>query len=442
MKLIHMKKEISNYKIVSAVFVFFTIVLIQTFAWPQGIRKPIIIEEISEKLEDRFERKITLDVREMNVLDVIKFLSIKGDFNMVTTDAIEGRATLYLKNVTIRDAWDIILLSNKLAYYVENDIIHVLTGGEYEAMFGKRFNDKMEVEIVRLNYVKPDYIIATLENIKSELGRIIIDEDTGTVVMIDTEQSLIDMKKMIIDLEKPADVFIYPVQYAQADVLAEQLQARVDAHNVGTISTDARTNRLIVRTIPGRRAEVEQMIKDLDIPTKEVIVDARVLQVVFKPQFDYGIDWQFDFAGGPDREIEKISLKSVLLGDSSPGAPLGSTFGRIGIGDIDVDKFEMFIRGLKQVSDTKILSNPKILVTNNQEATIHVGDTVPYIISTTSGTGDNAITSEDVRFVDVGIKLNVTPRINDDGMVTMHLKRRISKQKISLTGTGTKKTVW
>ena len=60
----------------------------------------------------------------------------------------------------------------------------------------------------------------------------------------------------------------------------------------------------------------------------------------------------------------------------------------------------MTIRALEQVSETKILSNPKILITNNEEARIHVGDTVPYIISTTSGTGDNAITSEDVRFVD------------------------------------------
>ncbi|MBZ0167688.1 MAG: type II and III secretion system protein, partial [Candidatus Omnitrophica bacterium] len=73
-----------------------------------------------------------------------------------------------------------------------------------------------------------------------------------------------------------------------------------------------------------------------------------------------------------------------------------------------------------------ILSNPKILVTNNEEAKIHIGDTVPYIISTTSGTGDNAITSEDVRFIDVGLKLNVTPVINDEGFVTMRLRPEIS----------------
>jgi general secretion pathway protein D len=66
-------------------------------------------------------------------------------------------------------------------------------------------------------------------------------------------------------------------------------------------------------------------------------------------------------------------------------------------------------------------------VTNNEEAKIHVGDTVPYIVATTNGTGDNAITSDDVRFVDVGLKLSVIPTINDDGMVTMKLTPEISE---------------
>jgi len=65
-----------------------------------------------------------------------------------------------------------------------------------------------------------------------------------------------------------------------------------------------------------------------------------------------------------------------------------------------------------------------------------VGDTVPYIISTTSGTGENAITSEDVRFVDVGLKLNVTPTINDDGFVTMTLKPEISEVVGSISSQG------
>jgi len=87
---------------------------------------------------------------------------------------------------------------------------------------------------------------------------------------------------------------------------------------------------------------------------------------------------------------------------------------------------------MNEVSDTKILSNPKILAINNEESRIHIGDTVPYIISTTVGTA-NPVISEDVRFVDVGLKLSVTPTINDDGMVTLRLKPEISSVVAKVT---------
>ncbi|OGX08192.1 MAG: hypothetical protein A2Z88_03370 [Omnitrophica WOR_2 bacterium GWA2_47_8] len=407
---------------------------------PPGVPgKPIVIEEESDPLEDRLDRTITLDVREMNVIDVIKFLSIKGNFNLVTGGAIEGRVTLYLKNVTIRDAMDIILISNDLAYYVERGIIHVLTETDYQAMFGKRFNDKLEVAIFHLDYAKPSYALATLENLKSSLGKIVIDEDTGSVVMIDTKQALEEMKQALLTIEKPAEVVVYSIQFAKAEIVAEKLRARIDTNAVGSITTDERSNKLIVRAQPGRRKEVEEMIKSLDVPTKEVLIEVKVFQVILKPQFDFGIDWNLDFKSSDDPHIRDLTIKNLYLNDASPPSPLGSNFNRIAVGSLTAgDHFEMFLRSLKQVSDTKILSSPKLLVTNNEEAKIHVGDTVPYIISTTSGTGDNAITSEDVRFVDVGLKLNVQPVINDDGFVTMRLAPEISTvtAKVSSKGGG------
>ena len=79
-------------------------------------------------------------------------------------------------------------MSSNLAYVIENDILRVMSAADYEAMFGKKFNDRNVVEIVQLKYARPSYVLAALDNIKSALGRIIIDEDTGTVVMIDNEK--------------------------------------------------------------------------------------------------------------------------------------------------------------------------------------------------------------------------------------------------------------
>ncbi len=394
--------------------------------------KKIVISQTEEELMARLERMITLDVREMNVVDVLKFLALKGDFNLVTSSQVQGRVTLYLKNVKIKDALDIALISNGLAYHVERDIIHVVSGQEYEFMYGRKFNEKDIVEIISLKYAKPTYVLSALEGVKSSLGRVIIDEDTGSVVLIDTPESIGKMKKIIDRIENPLETFVYSMQYAKAVDIVEQLKAKIDANTVGSVAADERTNAIIVRAYPGRKAELETLIKSLDVPTKEVLVDVRVLQVVFKPQMDYGIDWDVQFSS------RDVKFSSFLLDENAltSADALYSKYGRVGIGYMDSDGFEARIRALKQVSDTKILSNPKLLVTNNEEAKIHVGDTVPYIISTTSGTGENAITSEEVRFVDVGLKLGVIPRINDDGFITIIMKPEISTVTGSIASEG------
>ncbi len=381
-----------------------------------------------ESLEERLARKISLNIRDMNMIDVIKFFAEKGEFNVVTSGGIEGRTTLLLKSVAIKDALDITVLSNRLAYYIDKDIIHVMMAAEYEALFGKQFGDKTQVNIVHLDYAKPSYVLATLDNIKSNIGKIIIDEDTGSVVMIDTPETLQKMTAALGNMEAPLTPTVFNLQYAKADVVAEKLRARVDAHAVGSITADERTNQILVRAFPGRLKEVEEMIKKFDVATKEVLVEARILQIVLKPNYDLGIDWNLDFKDSADPELKKISFKNIYMNENNLAASdnLFTGFGKIGVGNVDADHFQFALRTLEKVSDTKILSNPRLLVTNNQEAKIHIGDTVPYIISTTSGTGDNAITSEDVRFVDVGLKLSVTPIINDDGYVTMVLKPEIS----------------
>jgi len=390
--------------------------------------RPIDMNAPKLPMEERMAQKITLDVREMSVVDILKFLALKGDVNMVTSGNIQGRATFYLKGVTLKDALDIAVISSKLSYVVDKDIVRVMTDQEYEGLYGRKFNDRNIVEIVRLQYAKPSYILAALDSLKSSLGRIIIDEDTGSVVMIDTPESVERMKKAIAEMEGPLEPFVYQLQYAKAEVVAEQLKPRVDAHAVGTISVNERTNSLVVRALPDRRKEIEKLIKELDRPTKEVLVEARVLQVVFKPQYNFGIDWNLDFRDSTFDFLKKMSFRNIMMDEPNltTSSNLTPNYVRYGVGTVNVDEFNVAIRALKQVNSTKILSNPKILVTNNEEAKIHVGDTVPYIISTTSGTGDNAITSEDVRFVDVGMKLNVTPIINDDGFVTMVLKPEIS----------------
>jgi len=375
----------------------------------------------------------------MNIVDVIKFLAEKGDFNVIIAPSVEGRSTVLLHDVDIKDALDIVAISNKLAYHVEDDIVQIMTASEYEAMYGKQFSDKTEVSIIHLQYAKPSYVLAALDNMRSNRGKIIIDEDTGSVVLVDTPQSIALMKKAIEQIEQPLDTLVFDLKYAKADVVAEKLRSRIDAKAVGTITADERSNQVLVRVFPGRRDEVEKTIRSLDVPTKEVLIEARVLQIVINPTYDVGMDITAPITSGGHQQVNLSSNplgESILNAASASGSNadgLANNFGRIAVGNFSANDFTAAIRALQQVSDTKILSTPQILVTNNEEAKIHIGDTVPYIVATTNGTGTNAITSDDVRFVDVGLKLSVIPTINDDGMVTMKLTPEISEVVAKIT---------
>ncbi len=417
--------------------IFMGLIIVPVFA---ARPKPIVVTKEEENILKRMQRTITLDVRDMNVVDVIKFLADekRGDFNVVISPTVQGRVTVYLNNVSIQDALDIIIISNHLAYKIDSNIVQIMSSVEYEAMYGKKFSDQTEVAIIRLKYSRPSYVLAALDNLKSNVGKIIIDEDTGSVVIIDTKEAISLMKEAIKEIEKPLETFVYALQYADAEVVANQLRLRIDAKAVGSITPDTRSNRVIARAYPDRIKEIESIIKELDTPTKEVLVDARILQVVFKPQYDMGIDWKLDFRGSSDPQIQKLSFSNVFLDKANLGSgdDLYKNYGQLAVGNFNVDQFEMSVRAMKQVSETKILSNPKLLVVNKEEAKIHIGDTVPYIISTTSGTGDNAITSEDVRFVDVGLKLNVVPIINDEGFVTMRLRPEISTVVATISSKG------
>ncbi|MDD5070370.1 MAG: secretin N-terminal domain-containing protein, partial [Candidatus Omnitrophica bacterium] len=201
--------------------------------------------EIPPVLEKKMETTISLDLRNMDVVDVYKFLGFKGDFNISISKNVQGRITLFLQKVTVRDALDIVSISNNLGYeFVGDNIIHVMSAEEYSATYGKRFGDKRQVKIVYLNYAKPAYVLEALKNIKSEIGKIVIDEDTGSLVMIDTKEHLDKMQEAVLKLDHPLELKVYTLRYANAEDIANKLKVKLDSKAVGSVQADVRSNRL------------------------------------------------------------------------------------------------------------------------------------------------------------------------------------------------------
>src|SRR3989454_1453333 len=112
-------------------------------------------------------KKISLDLRQMDTLAVLKFLAEQGDFNIVPGKNVGGRVTLAVKDITIQDALDIIALTNELAYVVQSRVIHVMTEADYQRLFGGVFADQREVKTVYLQYADATAVATVLGNVKS-----------------------------------------------------------------------------------------------------------------------------------------------------------------------------------------------------------------------------------------------------------------------------------
>ncbi len=386
---------------------------------------------VDNSLKQSLSKKISLDLRDMDIVDVLKFLSLKGDFNLAMDNRIAGRVTLVMKDVTISDALDVVLKTNHLAYHAVGDIVYVMTAEEFLSTYGKKYSDVTEVKIVSLKYAKPSYVLAALDSLKSNLGKIVIDEDSGSVVIIDTPDNLVSILDSIHKIDKPRSSEVYQLMHAKAEDLAAQLKTRLDAKALGSIQADARSNQLLVTASQETIREVWALVKKLDKPTKAVLLEVRILKILLNPKYDYGIEWSNPFGRSGSGTVRDFNLGStfpIATSISSVG-----TLAAFSYGLTDASLLQFKINALEQVIDTKTIATPRLMVTNNEEAQIHIGDTIPYVTSTTTGTGDTATVSEEINFIDVGIKLNVLPTINEDGTVLIKIRPEISSQTKTIT---------
>ena len=133
-------------------------------------------------------KQVSLDLRGMDIIDMLKFLSQEGDLNIVATKNVQGRVTLFLKEVTIADVLDIMLLTNNLACEKKANIITVMTDAEYEALYGNKYTDKRQSKIISLQYADVAKVGEMLNGLVSAIGKVIVDEVTGTIILLDNPE--------------------------------------------------------------------------------------------------------------------------------------------------------------------------------------------------------------------------------------------------------------
>ena len=362
---------------------------------------------------------ISLDIKGMDIVEVLKMLSAKGNLNIVIGNDVRGRVTIFLKGVNIMDAFEIILIANDLAYDKRGDIIYVMTQRNYEALYGERFADKKVVRIYQLKYAKAAEVSKALNQIKTKVGRVIVDDGSNTVVVIDTPAVIDQIDAMMIKIDLPTMTKIFELRYAKAADIKTKVSEML-TKGVGTVQIDERTNKVAVTDLNNKMPEIERVMAEFDTPLLQVLIESKIVSITLSDEYKLGVDWE----GVLNKLAKEISIKSAFQITAANALVPG---GQIIVGSLtSPGDYAVMIQALKKIGDTNLLSSPRITALNNQEAKILVGTSQPYATNTVTQGTSTTTTATNLTFIDVGVKLYVTPTINKDGYVTMKIKPEVS----------------
>ena len=374
--------------------------------------------------------KISLDLRGMDIVEVLKFLSTKGGFNIVTGADVQGRSTLTLNDVTVHDALDIVLVSNGLAVERRGTILYVMSGQQYEQLYGHRYGDPRQSLLLQLKYADPGPVSALLGNMKSAVGRIIVDEPTATVAVLDTADVLAQMRALIatVDIptvhrQVPTETRVIPIHFAKAEDIKGDIEKAMTP-NVGQLRLDKRTNTLIVTDIAAQLPQIERLIQAFDAKGRQVYIESSILSVTLRDEFDAGIEWNWVPQGK--------HIPSLNITNSVPIASDATNGMKLVVGTLAHNDVTATIKALHTFGDTKVLSSPHISVMNNEDAKILVGRREAYVTSTVTQAQSTAATAESIQFIDVGVKLYVTPTITQSDYVTLKIRPEVSSVATTL----------
>jgi general secretion pathway protein D len=215
------------------------------------------------------------------------------------------------------------------------------------------------------------------------------------------------------------------------------------------IVADVANNSIIIMASPQDYTKILPVIKQLDIMPLQVLIDATIAQVDLKDDLQYGIKWYFQQGNDAIGSSAVVGTQTLVnaLGNVAAGAATGGLSAIYNSGSI-----KALLTAQADLNNVKVISSPSLMVLNNQEAKINVGDQVPIQTSTLSNaiastsTGSNSNTggfaqANQIQYKDTGVTLEVTPRVNSNGMVIMDILQIVSKPTLTTTGVTTSPTI-
>ncbi|WP_416306901.1 type II secretion system secretin GspD [Neptunicella sp. SCSIO 80796] len=344
-----------------------------------------------------------------------------------------------------------------------------------------------EVEIIKLKYASAAELVRIVENINKEQGakntgsplapKIVADERTNSVIIsgdVKARQRLVHLvQRLDLELETNGNTRVIFLKYAKAEELVTVLQgvsagiqadeqggqktAATRRPNTASTSIEAHndSNSLVITAQPDMMRNLEDVIRQLDVRRAQVQVEAIIVEVFEGDGTSLGVQWahkdgaiqQFNNSGVPIGSIAAAAYQSrdvtttdyivgtesgtatpitkTTPGDKSLiaevlGAVNGTLFG------IVKDDWAAVVQAVSSDTNSNILATPHLTTMDNEEAYFIVGEEVPIITGQTASTGSNNNPFQTVDRKEVGIKLKVTPQINEGNAVQLLIEQEVS----------------
>ncbi len=325
------------------------------------------------------KERISLDFQNARIVNIFRILSEVGGFNVILSPNVKGSTNIRLVDVPWNQAMELILKNNGLGKQCFGNIVRLapqttLAAEEKARKTAKqekkladmeeRLAGELETEIISVNYAALEELTKSLDNLKSERGRITADPRTNTLIITDINDNLLDMMT-------------------------------------------------VVRT--------------LDIPTRQVMIEARIVEVNRNASKDLGIQWGGSFNGSTNNEFPATinagsstnTTDDFIVDLPNAGSLLAGNAAGVGLslGSLSKDFIlDLQISALEEQGLGRTLSSPKVTTLDNREAKIQSGRKIPYATVSQDGTR--------IEFVDATIELTVTPHITADQNVLMTIQAK------------------
>ena len=345
---------------------------------------------------------ISINFQDIPVRNVLQLIADYNQFNLVVSDSVEGNLTLRLDGVPWQQVLDIILQVKGLDKRVDGNVILVAPKDELD------LREKQQLEKQKL---------------EKEIGELSSE--------------------------------IIKVNFAKASDIAEMINGEGNISMLsdrGSMTIDERTNSLLIRELPENIEVIREIIESLDIPVKQVQIEARIVTINEGNMDELGVRWGFTSINGSHTvggSIENNLATIGLYGDGE-GDDGGSS---VGIDDFlnvnlaatspnatsiafQVAKLgsdtllDLELSALQQESKAEIISSPRLITTNKKPAYIEQGTEIPYLESSSSG-------ATSVTFKKAVLSLKVTPQITPDNRLVLDLSVTQDRPgQVVKTGTG------